>query len=234
MRDNFPAAPEPGKSLLVSGREVLVLGDNRGDSMDSRYFGFITRRQIVGSPVRDLRLLRRRRARAVAHPVETPAYNGPVTDTMKRLLYAALAVLFLVAAASQTTYTVDVLRLLQGSYPVRPFDLGEPWPTVRSATRTAFDASLYDGDRILAIEGHEVRGMVDLDASVRAHRPGDWLRVTVNRDGQTFDCQVIIQGSARAFIVFVRGGGMDLHAVVLDSARVLGGGGAPGAISVRG
>src|SRR4051812_25711663 len=114
---------------------------------------------------------------------------------MKRLLYAVLAVLFLVSAASQITYTVDVLRLLQGSYPDRPFALGDPWPTVRAASRTAFDAGLYDGDRIVAIEGHAVRGTIDLEASVRAHNPGDRLRVTVVRDGQTFDCQVIVRES---------------------------------------
>jgi signal peptidase I len=66
FRDNFPAEPTsplPGgwaellRQSTVNGELVIppgkffVLGDNRDDSMDSRYFGFVDRSDVVGKPV---------------------------------------------------------------------------------------------------------------------------------------------------------------------------------------
>jgi signal peptidase I len=65
-RDNFPGEPnvrlyEPGQSMLehnVQNGEVIVppthyfaMGDNRDSSLDSRYWGFVPRENIIGKPL---------------------------------------------------------------------------------------------------------------------------------------------------------------------------------------
>ena len=65
-RDNFPAAPDaalPPSALdmlqnhvlngevVVPPNCVFAMGDNRDDSLDSRYWGFVPRENIVGTPV---------------------------------------------------------------------------------------------------------------------------------------------------------------------------------------
>jgi len=66
-RDNFPAAPpEPGVmqpamtmldrnvvdgELVVPPGCIFAMGDNRDDSLDSRYWGFVPRQNIEGTPI---------------------------------------------------------------------------------------------------------------------------------------------------------------------------------------
>jgi signal peptidase I len=66
FRDDFPAAPNMplaggwaeelrastvGGEVLVPKGKYFVLGDNRDNSLDSRYYGFIDRADITGRPV---------------------------------------------------------------------------------------------------------------------------------------------------------------------------------------
>ena len=67
-RDNFPAAGPAGYSAVIDwpetlrrnmqGRDLVIppdsyfaMGDNRDDSFDSRYWGFVPRKNILGTPL---------------------------------------------------------------------------------------------------------------------------------------------------------------------------------------
>ncbi|ABE30463.1 signal peptidase I [Paraburkholderia xenovorans LB400] len=63
-----PQAPSPRDSfgpVIVPPGEYLMLGDNRDDSADSRYFGFFSRKELMG------------RTRRVAYSLDPDHYYAP-------------------------------------------------------------------------------------------------------------------------------------------------------------
>lgn len=76
-----PMAPSPRSSfdpVVVPEGEYLMLGDNRDDSADSRYFGFFPRNEIMG------------RARRVAFSLDPAHYYEPRFDRFGTRLDAPL------------------------------------------------------------------------------------------------------------------------------------------------
>ncbi len=50
------------------------------------------------------------------------------------------------------------------------------------------------GDLILQIDGEEIRGNADFDAKMNKHRPGDKVRLTVERGGKSFEVEAVLRG----------------------------------------
>ena len=108
------------------------------------------------------------------------------------------AVVFLVVLASQAIFTVDVIRELSGDYPQTPIEIGSPWPTVRNVY---YGDSVRVGDRVLAIDGRTASGLKDLAQAIRRSKPGDQLRVSVERQGQRMECAIVLQALGASWTV---------------------------------
>ena len=54
------------------------------------------------------------------------------------------------------------------------------------------EAGLRSGDVLVGVDGHSVRSVAELDTRLYGDPPGSELRVTVDRDGTTFDTMVVL------------------------------------------
>jgi Lon-like protease len=75
-------------------------------------------------------------------------------------------------------------------------------PGVKRAQVTAVvdgspaDGELEPADFVLAVDGKAVAGQDDLRAAIRAHPPGDTIRLTIKRDGRTIRIPVVTRAAA--------------------------------------
>ncbi len=109
--------------------------------------------------------------------------------------YRLLLFLFLVVIVCQGTFTIDVIRGLDGDYPLQPVTLGQPWPSITGlgASPKAFDAGLRLGDRVIAIEGRPPTSESDLAQAVHSKHPGDLLKITVDHGGKPVQIQTPLE-----------------------------------------
>lgn len=61
--------------LIVPEKSYFVLGDNRDESLDSRYWGFVPRENIIGRPL------------LIYWSMRSPSYDVPVSSKMSDKLY---------------------------------------------------------------------------------------------------------------------------------------------------
>jgi sigma-B regulation protein RsbU (phosphoserine phosphatase) len=120
---------------------------------------------------------------------------------LSRARYLLLALVAAIAITSQVTYSIDVVADLQGQYPFQPIALGNPWPTIVGVTRETKAAGLNVRDRVSAIDGLPVNGLLDFMQRMHSHRAGDSLTVTVMRAGVPRDIHVPIAGF-RPYLIY--------------------------------
>jgi putative serine protease PepD len=97
----------------------------------------------------------------------------------------------------QVQITTDqILRTGKARYPVIGASVrgttagdGAVIGTVQSDS-PAEKAGLKSGDRISAVDGHEVSGSADLVVAIRSHLPGETVKLTVHRGSQTLTIAV--------------------------------------------
>jgi putative serine protease PepD len=101
----------------------------------------------------------------------------------------------------QVTVTTDqILRTGEAQYPVIGANVrgtdelnGATVESIASGS-PASKTDLEVGDLIVKVDGKPVTGSSDVVVAVRAHKPGESVRLTVRRDGKTFDITVGLEG----------------------------------------
>jgi hypothetical protein len=96
-----------------------------------------------------------------------------------------LALLCLFATGFQVRHVAGTLRMMREpqELPQRPLGTALESNTIRYLGPGAYDAGIRNGDRLLAIDGRPVRGFADVTRGYRAHRPGEFVQLSVAREG---------------------------------------------------
>ena len=85
---------------------------------------------------------------------------------------------------------------------------------------------IREGDVLIAIDGTSLKSMTEVQAKVNSYRPGDKAVVTVVREGETVDCEVVFQESGEVTGSAVTGGvsfyGSVLHEASKETLDALG------------
>jgi len=114
---------------------------------------------------------------------------------------AVLAIVFACAAWFHSLHTWDILEALFRPETIArwPFEIDRLQPRLERIAQPDLAPGLSTGDLIRRVEGGEVRGLPDLYHPLTKKRPGQQVRITVERDGSTFDRQVtLVPEGARA------------------------------------
>jgi len=106
--------------------------------------------------------------------------SAQTSDWLRRV---ALGLLFFFAAASQATYTVDVVALLDGRYPAKPLPFHD----------------------LQAVDGKPIRGLTDWAQAVRAKAPGESLTV---QDQSGAHAVVVAAETERPAVAYAIGAGI--------------------------
>lgn len=111
-----------------------------------------------------------------------------------RKQYFWLAVILALVLLNQGTFTVDAVRDMEGRYPSKTIILGDPWPTILLVNGSAGQAGLRRGDRVVSIDGQVPGGQMALREILHRKQIGDFLTVSIQRDGQSSEHRVEIAG----------------------------------------
>lgn len=116
-------------------------------------------------------------------------------NTDRRRSVVWLTMIFVIVIVCQGSFTIDVLRLMFGTYTAKPFNLGEPWPTVVGRLDGAGAAGIRIGDRVLSIDGRVLRGDADYARAVHRKKPGEFLTIDTDRNGYVATYRVPLSAS---------------------------------------
>jgi S1-C subfamily serine protease len=121
-----------------------------------------------------------------AIPVDAVNRIVPELIAHGRVVHPSLGVVFSDQISRDITEQLGVEGVL--AVGVRP-DSPAAKAGIRGTQRLE-DGSISPGDIIIAVDGKKVTSANELNAAIRAHKPGDVVKLTIYRDGKTMDVNV--------------------------------------------